>query len=207
MQRIVPGPSARVLGIFGRVEVKDRAHSSLRSFGLLSTPPSLKTPLVKPPPTRVIRRFDDHLNRWSDHLLPPPTYLLGEPFGGQPSRGFINWLDFNKRIQRITAGLSVTKRDVAGRPLDRRTTGLKVDIQGEPSLLLGHCESFGSHIEFEIMDIIKSVAVGAVTGPGLYALKEVISTTEKGVPKGFKDSDIISTTQDASVTRLYHSTS
>ena len=206
LHRLLPPPGTYVCGVFGRVDVKDGEPSSLRAFGLLCSVEEVYTSRGTLPPMDATRRFDDHLNLWSDKSLPLSTYVPGEAFGGQPACGFINWLDFNKPIESITAGLSIIKRDVGGRPLITGLTGLKIDIQDEQSLLLGRYESLGSSIGFKTADKITSVRVGIVTGPGLRALRELVYTTQSGTLKGFRDGDIISDIEESSVTRLFHST-
>ena len=168
-------------------QIKEGMRSHFQTFGLLCTVHLEASPSENLPPKRYTPEFDDHFNLWTTPTTPSPTHLVGEPCSGQPNHGFISWVDLDRPITCMTAGLSVTKRDVFGKPAIIGITGLKIDFEDSGPLLIGRYEMLGPLLQFHAKDRIIEVQSHLKATSRLNTLNELIFTTKNGIIKGFKD--------------------
>ena len=166
-------------------------RSRFQTFGLLCTVHAEASPSDNLPSKRYTPEYDDHFNLWTTPTTPSPTHLVGEPCGGQPNHGFISWIDLDRPITCVTAGLSVTKRDVFGKPTKTGLTGLKIDYEESGPLLLGRYEMLGPLLQFHAEDRIIEVQSHLKPMSRLSTLNELIFITKNGVIKGFKDGSYV----------------
>lgn len=137
------------------------------------------------------RRFDDHSGVWTESSLPTDC-VLGEVVGSQPTHGFINWINFNKPIKRVTACLGAHTCNFRHEPVQASLVGLKIDIQGDEPNLLGRCSSLGPFFELDVNDCLVGFSVGIHSATSKSRIiKEILFSTKKKVCTGFRDDKIV----------------
>ena len=152
------------------------------------------------------RRFDDHNNLWTQSSPPPHDNVLGEVIGSQSTHGFINWIDFDKPIRRITACLGAHTRNFRNDPVQPSLVGLKIDIQGSEPTLLGRCSSFGPFFELDIDDHLVGFTIGITAISRSRIIKEVLFDTKKNICVGFRDDQIIKSVGEDGERRAFQTT-
>lgn len=130
--------------------------------------------------------------------------MLGEVIGSQSNHGFINWIEFQTPVKRITACLGCRKRN-RDQTTDSDLVGLKFDFTDSTSAQLGRCTSLGPHFEIGDGDFIFGVAIGLAILRESSLIEEVIFTTKRGISRGFRGTNLLSSSSEPEKTRLLRS--
>ena len=143
------------------------------------------------------------MNVWTEGNNPPLEYRVGKTIGHQPSCGFINYVDFNSPIRRITACLGSHKGRRGSKSSD--IVGLKFDFTNQTSTVLGRCTSLGPVIDVDDNDGIAEVHIAFRKDDKADVIDEIIFHTQQGLYIGFRAGNIVNQRGELKPTSLFSS--